>query len=181
MYLFDKNGIIKIKREFYIVDNLAAKALIDINIIKPKDIILDIKKNVIIIDLCKNIQFFFIFINHRSLTRVTIFNNNKTKMTISSHFNMIISIIDLKCRSFKLSNNRDFFFKSQKLDILSIYADIVDHNISKVFVKNDINHVMSLSRKVKLKMIINYEVAEYYVIDFFKYDFVARALKRSFN
>ena len=38
--------------------------------------ILDIKKNVIIIDLCKDIQIFFIFINHRSRTRVTIFNNN---------------------------------------------------------------------------------------------------------
>ena len=38
--------------------------------------ILDIRKNVIIIDLFKNIQFFFIFINHRSQIRITIFNNN---------------------------------------------------------------------------------------------------------
>ena len=44
MYLSDKNNIIKIKREFHIVENLAIKTLVDINIIKPKDIILDIKK-----------------------------------------------------------------------------------------------------------------------------------------
>ena len=111
MYLFNKNDIIKIKKEFYIVDNLVVKAFVDINIIKSKDIVLDIKKNVIIIDLCKNIQFFFIFINHRSLIRVTIFNNNKTKITIPSHFNIIISIIDFKCRSFKLLNDRDFLFE----------------------------------------------------------------------
>ena len=112
MYLFNKNNIVKIKKEFHIVDDLIVKTLIDINIIKSKDMIFDIEKNVIIIDLCKNIQIFFISINHRSQTRITIFNNNKTKIIISSHFNMIISIIDLKCRSLKLLNNRDFLFES---------------------------------------------------------------------
>ena len=111
MYLFDKNDIVRIKKEFYIVDDLAVKALIDIDIMKPKGMILDIEKNVIIINLCKNIQIFFIFINYRSQTRVTIFNNNKTKMIISSHFNMIISIIGSKCRPLKLLYDRDFLFE----------------------------------------------------------------------
>ena len=56
IYLFDKNNIVKIKKEFYIVDNLVIKAFIDIDIMKSKDMIFDIKKNVMIIDLCKNIQ-----------------------------------------------------------------------------------------------------------------------------
>ena len=111
MYLSDKNDIVKIKKEFYIVDNFAVKALIDIDIIKSKDIIFDIKKNVMIISLCKNIQIFFIFINHRSQIRITIFNNNKTKMTISSYFNITVSIIDPKCKSLKLSYDRDFLFE----------------------------------------------------------------------
>ena len=66
IYLFNKNDIIKIKKEFYIVDDLAIKALVDINIIKSKDIILDIEKNVIIIDLYKNTQISFIFIKSSS-------------------------------------------------------------------------------------------------------------------
>ena len=111
IYLSNKNDIIKIKKEFYIIDDFAAKALIDINIIKSKDIILDIKKNVIIIDSYKNIQIFFIFINHRFQIRITIFNNNKTKMIIPSHFNITVSIIDFKCRSLKLSYDRDFLFE----------------------------------------------------------------------
>ena len=94
---------------------------------------------------------------------------------------MIIFIIGFKCQSFKLSSDRDFFFESQKFDTLSIYAYIVNHNILKVFVKNDINYTMSLSRKIKLKMIINYEAARYNVIDFLKHDFIARTSKRSFN
>ena len=40
---------------------------------------------------------------------------------------------------------------------------------------------MSLSRKVKLRVIINYEITKCYVIDFMKYDFITKTLKRSFN
>ena len=40
-----------IYREIYIINNLLIKVLIDINIIKFKDIILNINKNLIIIDL----------------------------------------------------------------------------------------------------------------------------------
>ena len=51
----------------------------------------------------------------------------------------------------------------------------------KIFVKNDTNYVISLSRKVKLKIIIDYKVTKCYVIDFFEYNFITKALKRSFN
>ena len=119
--LSNKNDIIKIKKGFHIVDDLIIKTFVDINIIKSKDMVFDIKKNVIIIGLYKNIQISFIFINHRSQTRFTIFNNNQIKITISSHFNMIISIIDLKCRSLKLSNDRDFF-SNYKSSILYQFA-----------------------------------------------------------
>ena len=43
IYLFNKNKIITlIRREFYIIDNLIVKTLIEINIIKLKEIILDL-------------------------------------------------------------------------------------------------------------------------------------------
>ena len=74
--MFNKNEIARVEKEFYIVDDFVIKTLVDINIMKPKDIVLDIEKNVIIIDLYKNIQISFIFINHRSRIRATIFNNN---------------------------------------------------------------------------------------------------------
>ena len=51
----------------------------------------------------------------------------------------------------------------------------------KIFVRNDNDHIMSLSRKVKLKVIIDYEAAECYVIDFFEHDLVTKASKRSPN
>ena len=76
IYLFNKNNIIKIKKEFYIVDDFIIKTFININIMKLKNIIFNIKKNVIIIKLYKNIQISLTFINQGFLTRITIFNNN---------------------------------------------------------------------------------------------------------
>ena len=58
---------------------------------------------------------------------------------------------------FQIINDRDFLFELQKVNILSIYAHIIDHNILKIFVKNNIDHIINLSRKVRLETIINYE------------------------
>ena len=100
---------------------------------------------------------------------------------ISSHFNITIFVFDFKCRFFKLLYNRDFLFESQKLDTLLIYVYIVNYNMLKIFIRNNINYIISLSRKVKLKMIINYEITKCYIINLSKYDFITKTLKRSFN
>ena len=52
IYLSNKNKIIiLIKKEFYVIDNLIAKTLIEINIIKLKEIILDLQVDVIRINI----------------------------------------------------------------------------------------------------------------------------------
>ena len=52
MYLSNKNKIIVlIEREFYIIDNLTTKTLIEIDIIKSKEIVLDLQANIIRIDI----------------------------------------------------------------------------------------------------------------------------------
>ena len=54
IYLFsesDNEAIALIEREFYIINNLTIKALIKINIIKSKDIVINLEKNVIKIEL----------------------------------------------------------------------------------------------------------------------------------
>ena len=52
IYLSNKNKIIVlIEREFYIIDNLTTKTLIEIDIIKSKEIVLDLQANIIRIDI----------------------------------------------------------------------------------------------------------------------------------
>ena len=50
IYLLDKNEIVVIERKLHIVDNLIAKALIDINVIKLERIVIDLENNLIKID-----------------------------------------------------------------------------------------------------------------------------------
>ena len=49
IYILGPNSIVLIRREVYIIDDLSTKALIGIDIIKPKGIILDISKDLITI------------------------------------------------------------------------------------------------------------------------------------
>jgi len=49
IYIPSNNSTTFIKRELYIVNNLLVKALIRVNILKPKGIIIDLDRNLIII------------------------------------------------------------------------------------------------------------------------------------
>ena len=79
---------------------------------------------------------------------------------------MAIFIISSKSRKLNLLNDRESFFELYKFNTLSVYTYIVNYNILKIFVKNDINRIIKLPRKVKLNMIINYKTVNYYIIDF---------------
>ena len=57
------NNIILIKREFHIVDNLIIKILINIDILKPENIVVDVIKNTIIVISYKNLEILIISIN----------------------------------------------------------------------------------------------------------------------
>jgi hypothetical protein len=56
IYILNKDGVILITRELYIVNNLSAKIFIGVDIIKSKDIILNTRKNLIIITLYGNLK-----------------------------------------------------------------------------------------------------------------------------
>ena len=63
-YLLSKNNIALIKREFYLIDNLITKTLIEINIIKSKEIVFNVIRNVIIVILYKNLKIFITFTSY---------------------------------------------------------------------------------------------------------------------
>ena len=81
--------------------------------------------------------------------------------------NVIIFIINSKNRKLNLLNNREFFFRLYKFNTLFIYIYIVSHDISKIFIRNNINRIIKLPRKIKLNIIINYKTINYYTINSF--------------
>ena len=69
-----KNGTALIKRELHVVDNLIAKALIDINIIKPKAITLDLERDIIRIDTCEGLEVPITIVNRGTLINSAVYN-----------------------------------------------------------------------------------------------------------
>ena len=75
IYLFNKNKIIAlIKREFYVIDNLTAKTLIEIDIMKLKEIILDLQANVMRIDIYQDLKILIVVISRDSRINASIYN-----------------------------------------------------------------------------------------------------------
>lgn len=110
IYLSNKNDVITlIKRKLHIVDNLTIKTLIEINIIKFKNIILDLEYNIIKIDVYQNYEIFIIITTQKS--RINIIIYNKKRIIIFSHLNVVVLMFKFNKTRLMLLKNRDLLFK----------------------------------------------------------------------
>ena len=144
MYFLNKNKIAIIEREFYIIDNLIVKILIKINIIKSKRIIINLKNNIIKIDVYNNSKILIVAIIRESFINITIYSNKRIIILIC--FNIVILIIKIE-KILSLLNNRDLLFKLKTLYTLFIYAYIINYNILKIFIRDNLNKLITLLRR----------------------------------
>ena len=164
----DGQGVALIETEFHIVDNLTAKVLIGIDIIKPQGGILDVARSLMTISSCNDIKLPITSASHRPQTNATVLSNKR--MTIPAHSNVGVPISGPKHRRLGLPADRDFIFEPQKLDLPSVYAYVIDHKASEIFVRNDTDRAIQLPRRVKLGMISDYEAARCFQIDSSRHD-----------
>ena len=94
-----------IRREVYIINELFAKTLIDINIIKLEEIVLNINKNLTIIKFYNLLRILILIIVKGS--RTNIFIINKARYIILAY-----SLRKVFIKYIILSNNRNLIFKS---------------------------------------------------------------------
>ena len=73
---------------------------------------LDIEKDVMMIESYRDIKVSITSFSYKPQIRISIFSNNVKKITISSHFNVAVSISKSKRRFLKLLKNRNFIFES---------------------------------------------------------------------
>ena len=179
MYLPGKNGhgTALIEREFHVVDNLTAKALVGIDIIKPEGIVIDPAKGLMTVCSCKNLEVAITSSSQRPQTKATVFSNKR--MSIPLHSNVAVPVAGLKRRQLSLPDDRDLIFEPHKLEALSVYAHIVDHQMTNVFVRNDTDHTVTLPAKARLGMITDYKAAGCFAVDALNHDLATRAPKRS--
>ena len=177
IYLSNKNGVIAlIKRELYIVDDLIIKAFIEIDIIKLKDIVLNLKHDIIRIDAYQNHEVPIIIIIGGSRINVIIYN--KKRINILSYSNVVVPMIGFSKTRLMLSKDRDFLFESQTLNTFSAYAHIIDHILSTVFVRNDIDELITLSRRQKFDKISEYDAADCFFVSLENHNLIIKAPKR---
>ena len=156
IYIFSEseNGnVALIRREIHIINDLFIKTLIDINIIKFKTIVFDINKKFAIIKFYDFFQIsIFMIIKNLKFDIVIV---NKTRYVMLTYFFLIVFI-----RYIDFSFDRDLIFESKQLNVLIFSTYIVDHNLSRIVVRNDINLFIIFVKHVKLKKMLKYKTKE---------------------
>ena len=180
MYLPGKdNAVALIEREFHVVDDLTAKALIGIDIMKPEGIVIDLEKDIMKIGACQNLEVPIVVTPRGSRTNATVYSSKR--MTIPPHSNVAVPVTG-PGKVLALPQDRDFIFEPQTLDALSAYAHVVDHTMTAVFVRNDSDVPVTLPRKQKLGKVSDYDGADCcYSVDPENHDLATKAPKRQPN
>ena len=62
----------------------------------------------------------------------------------------------------KLLLNRNLIFKLKQSNILTFLIHIVDYNLSRLMIRNDINLAIILFQRTRLNKILKYEITSYF-------------------
>ena len=111
---------------------------------KSKRIIINLDNNIIKVNVYNNIKILIIAITKEVLISIIVYNSKRK--IISIYFNIVVLRTRFK-KIFKLLNNRDLLFKLKTLNKLLIYIYIIDYKILKIFVRNNSNKFITLSRR----------------------------------
>jgi hypothetical protein len=169
--------IVKFTHQAYIIDNLKAKFLMNMNILKFEEIILDISRRRLILSLCENLKMFIRVISKSKfkINRVIL-----VERFISISAKSMISI------SIKIKNSlfdRDYYFQSVTRDLnLDLIEEIMTHminvNLDAVQICNFTNKSVIISRRARLNRLIEYEEHKCYFTDSIETILTAESLWR---
>ena len=164
--LIDKTTIIdKFNIEVHLIENLKINIFVDNDILIVQHVKLNLIQETIKLNNC---QKFFVFIN------VLIKKKVELKRIIRVKNNVIISIkiiVDLSIFYYdNLSNNRDFLFESQCIEYLNdddnVFVHIIDVELNYVMIKNTIDYVVQLFKRVRFDSIIKFNQQDCYNFTF---------------
>ena len=156
-FVDDELIMISFTRHVYIVDNLKIKMLMNNDIFDSKKMIIDLNKQQMTIDNCKNIITSLKIINRDTSIKRIIKINDVIKISIHS-----IIMISFKFRDkIDLSNDKNFIFVFKRVDRLNVENDIMFHIVDVYIVVIQIRNLNSnnvyLFKNIKLKVIQKYE------------------------
>ena len=145
--------------------------LINSNILTPKRIVINFDTQLIIINSYRSIT---ILMNSRARSnpiKRTI--KTSSRVVLSSHFVTPIPV----AYAGELPQDRNLLFESQCFLSLKhaneVYAYIVDVFFKQMQIRNNTNLSITISRKIRLKMLREYKQDEYFLIEAYYADLAA--------
>ena len=142
-------------REVHIVDDLKAKMLIELIILKPEGVVVHLPKEVAVVGSCNNILL-PLTVTTRDIHRTnrTVVTTKHTVIPPRSHGTVPIA-------SKGLPKDRDLLFEPDCNHAdAAVFAHIVDHTISE---RNNSDRSIIIPRKMKMGHIVEYEADGYYL------------------
>ena len=156
------------RREVHVIKNLKCKFFFEMNILKAKQIIINLINKIMMIFTCRNL-IIFIKIAFKSNARIRRVIHFKNQAVISFKS---ITQISIYMKNKSLSNDKNYCFElnQQQLTIFlkqlnNFYTHVCHGNVTEVHVKNDKNMTVKISRRTRLKTLIEYETKKCYQID----------------
>ena len=138
------------------------------NILEAKQIIINLINKIMMIFTCRNL-IIFIKIALKSNARICRVIHFKNQAVISFKS---IAQISIYMKNKLLLNDKNYFFESnqQQLTIFlkqlnDFYTHVCHDNVAEVHVRNDKNMTIKISRRARLKTLIEYETEKCYQID----------------
>ena len=74
------------------------------------------------------------------------------------------SFMNVPIEAIYLSENRDLLFELSQVDALTLSAHIVDHNLSRIVVRNDTDLPVTPIRRTRLGKVLEYEAEGYFPV-----------------
>ena len=137
------------------------------NILKAKQIIINLINKIIIIFTCKDL-IMFIKIALKSNAQICRVIHFKNQVVI---FFKSMTQISIYMKNKLLSNDKNYFFElnQEQLTIFlkqlnDFYIHVCHDNVTEVHVKNDKNMTIKISRRARLKILIEYKIKNCYQI-----------------
>ncbi len=148
IYLSSKNDSIKmtkIHKEMHFVKELKTNMLIENDILRFEEIIIDVQRKRIIIISCQNMIIKIKIHQKEFFVRRNVINQYASIISSRSYVKILYKIKNLLA-------NRDFLFESSSSIFVFIYAYVIDARTNDVIVRNELTKSMKISKNFRLEI-----------------------------
>ena len=147
------------------IDDLKINILIDNDVFTTQQVKLNLTQQIVQLNNCQNLVAFINVLTRQEIEMKRIIRvKNIVIISIKIIINVLMSYND------NLSTDRDFLFESQCAKYLNdddnVFAHIVDVELDHVMIKNIINYVVQLFKRVRLDSIIEFNQQRCYNLTF---------------